>query len=113
MLDVRDRSSIPPVAQGLAHKKEQAQRTARDSSITALVLGLLSLFLLAAAFVLFGLGTLSPTHFMGLGIFPYLGGTLLSFVALGVVLGMVIFAARAAVHSCRKEQFQALLQLSA
>lgn len=84
------------------------QNKERDARITAFVLGMISIFLLAAAFVLFGLGTLSPTFLLGLGVFPYLGGAFLSFVAVGICIGMLIFFAVAAVQNCQKEQWQAL-----
>jgi hypothetical protein len=68
---------------------------------------LITVFLIAISCILFGVGTLSPTFLMGLGIFPYLGGALLSFVALGVLCGMFIYAAISAVRTCQKENWQA------
>ena len=78
---------------------------ARNARITALALGFISLFLFAGSFVLFGMGTLSPNFLMGLGIFPYLGGALLSFIAVGILCGMLIYAAIASVRVCQKEHW--------
>lgn len=73
----------------------------RDARITAFVLGMLSLFLFALSFVFFGIGTLPPTTLMGLGMFPYLGGALLNFTALGLVFGTLVFVAISSVRSCQ------------
>jgi hypothetical protein len=81
---------------------------AHNARITAIALGFLTIFLLAGSFVLFGLGTLPPTFLMGLGVLPYLGGAFLSFVALGVLFGMLIFIALAAVRTSQKEHWQAV-----
>ena len=75
----------------------------RDARITAFVLGMLSLLLFALSFVFFGLGTLPPTTLMGLGMFPYLGGALLNFTALGLVLGTLVFVAISSVRSCDQD----------
>jgi len=82
----------------------------RDARITALVLGFLTLFLFACSAILFGLGTLSPTFLMGLGIFPYFGGAVLSFIALGILCGTLVFVAIASVRSCQKKKQEALLK---
>jgi Trk-type K+ transport system membrane component len=82
----------------------------RDARITAIVLALLSLFLLAAAFVLFGVGTLPPTAMMGLGMFSYLGGVFLGFVALGILTGSFVFVAITAVRTSQREHWQAELE---
>jgi hypothetical protein len=80
----------------------------RDARITAIALGLLAVFLFAASFVLFGMGTLSPTTLMGLGMLPYLGGALLSCIGIGIVCGMFLFGIISAVRNCHKEQWKAV-----
>ncbi len=82
---------------------------ARDARITAIILSLLTLFLYASSFVLYGVGTISPTALLGLGIFPYLGGALFNFVGIGLLCGSVIFAAISGVQTCRKEKLEKLL----
>ena len=74
---------------------------AQNSRITALALSMITLFLFAVSFVLFGLGTLSPTFLMGLGMFPYLGGAFLSFLGLGTLCGAIAFAALSAIRTCQ------------
>jgi hypothetical protein len=85
------------------------EHKARNARITALALCFISLFLFTAAFVLWGMGTLSPTFMMGLGIFPYLGGALLSYIALAVHIGMLAFAAIALVRTCQRDKWQAII----
>jgi hypothetical protein len=75
----------------------------RDARVTAFVLGFLALFLFGAAAILFGMGTLSPTFLMGLGMFPYLGGVILSFMSLGILCATFIYVVIASVRSCQKE----------
>ncbi len=76
----------------------------RDARITALVLGMISLFFFAASCVLYGMGTLPPTSLMGLGMLPYLGGTFFNFLSLGILAGTIIFGMVAAVRTCQKDR---------
>lgn len=88
------------------------ENKARDARITAIVLSMITLFLFAAAFTLYGVGTLSPTALMGLGMFPYLGGVLINFVGLGVLCGSVLFATIYGIRNCQKESWEELLAKS-
>jgi uncharacterized membrane protein required for colicin V production len=85
---------------------QRIQKQAKDARITAIALGFLSIFLFACSCALFGLGTLSPTAFMGLGMIPYLGGTFLSFLSAGLVGGVLFFATTASIRDCQKKQFR-------
>jgi hypothetical protein len=81
-----------------------AAKKERDLKITAFVLGLLALLLSAASFALFGFGTLSPTWMGGLGMFPYLGGAVLGFIAVGLVIGMGVTFAISSVKQVQQER---------
>jgi|GEM_PF-4667606 hypothetical protein len=76
----------------------------RDARITGLALGMIALLLFATACILYGVGTLPPTELMGFGMFPYLGGTFLSFLSLGVLVGAITFSVIAAVRACQIDQ---------
>lgn len=78
----------------------------KDARITVIALGMIALFLFAVSCVLFGLGTMPPTTFMGLGMIPYLAGVFLNFLSLGVFTGALAFSAIAAVRTHQKDQAQ-------
>lgn len=71
---------------------EKIERSARDARITSLALGMLALCLIALSYICFGVGTLPAEQISGLGSFPYLGGSLMSFVAIGLLCGSGGFA---------------------
>jgi NADH:ubiquinone oxidoreductase subunit 6 (subunit J) len=91
---------------------DHIRRKEVDFRTTAFVLVLLGLLLSAGSFVLFGLGTLSPTALNGLGIFPYLGGAVLGFVAVGIFVGAFICLVLSSVKQSQKEKWQAQLPFS-
>ena len=96
----------------LAEKIKVYAHQERDAQITAFALGILALFLFALSFFLIGVGTLPPTLVMGLGLFPYLGGVLLSYIAIGIVCSTLIFGVIAGVRSYQKEHAQGEWQRS-
>lgn len=85
-------------------------RCARDAKITAFALAMITLFLFSLSFVLYGLGTLSPTALMGFGPFPYLGGIFFTFLGLGVLSGSLIFASVYRVRSCQIARLEVRLR---
>ncbi len=101
-------SSQPPIltATDIKNNLDSAQVGERDAWISALVLVFLALFFTAGASTLYGLGTLSPTSMSGLGLFPYLGGGVLGFLAVGMVLGSFIFIVLSSIRHCQKERWQ-------
>lgn len=103
----------PPLFQDptdLKHTYFVQRHEERNARITALALGFVALFLFACASILFGLGSLGPTYFMGLGLFPSLGGVMFSCISVTVLAGAAVFAAIAAVRSCEKARTRAALE---
>ncbi len=101
----------PPEVGMLQQNVIKFEHHAKNARITALVLGFISLLLFSAGYALFGMGTLSPTFLVGLGLFPYLAGALLTFIGLGLIIGMLVFVAIAAVRTSQKEHCKHALQL--
>lgn len=79
---------------------------ARDLRITAFATAMITVFILAVSYALFGLGSLPPTTLMGLGMFPALGGTFLGFLAIGTAVSSFVFLAISGVESDQKRKWK-------
>jgi len=98
--------------EGEAHYRVQSsERKARDSRITAFALTIIAIIFIAIAFALFGMATLSPELTMGLGIFPYLAGTFLGAVGIGIFIGALAHFAIGSVRDCQKQEWEQQLPL--
>lgn len=80
---VSTNSSKPSVLPPREHRVQRAQ----DAKVAAIALAGIALLLFSTAYVLYGVGTLSPTTLMGLGMVPYLVGVMLSFLGIGLLVG--------------------------
>lgn len=94
----------------IEHQVDVYQREARDARITTIFLGFLSLFVLAVACTLYGVGTLSPTTLGGLGILPYMVGFLVGSLSCGLVVGTLVFACKSLIVNGQAKHLQHFLQ---
>lgn len=78
--------------------KEAEGQKFREARVTAIALALIALFLAGFGLMLMGVGTTPSTMTFGFGIFPYLIGSLLGFLSVGVVLSSVPCVAKALFH---------------
>ncbi|MCC5831639.1 MAG: hypothetical protein JJU12_01160 [Chlamydiales bacterium] len=90
------------------YRVDLSERKARDARITAFALTIVALVFMSLAFALFGASTLPPEVTMGLGMFPYLGGTLIGTMGIAVFMGALAHMAIASVRDCQSRGWELL-----
>lgn len=88
--------------------KEQ-QTSKYSAKVTAIALGAITVFLFAASCALWGLGTSPGMMLTGVSFFPYLIGSVIGCITLGVAIGGVLFSLKYGYHSTQEARFTTAL----